>query len=71
VAQRVWSDLFVDPGCGRTIRAAPVESKQRDQRVVACAGVAGGDEHRAEFVAIKPDGVGLAVHLWSPNVYRW
>ena len=49
--------------------AQPVECEQRDQRVIACAGESGGDEHGAELVAVQTDGVRLVVDLRAANVH--
>ena len=34
-------------------------------------GEAGGDEHRADFVAVETGCVGFVVEAWSTNMNRW
>lgn len=46
----------------------PVEGKQAEQRMVLGASETGGDEHRADFVAIQPSGVGLVIESRSTNM---
>jgi hypothetical protein len=46
----------------------PVERQQRDQRVLVWRAQPGGDQQRAEFVAVQPGGVRLIVQTRSAHV---
>jgi hypothetical protein len=57
-----------DIGADRLGDAQPVQCQQRDQRMFAGAGQAGGDKHRSEFAAVEIGGIGLVVQAGSANV---
>jgi hypothetical protein len=46
----------------------PVERQQRDQRMLSRRAESGGDQQRAEFVAVQPDRVGFIVQPWPADV---
>jgi len=51
----------LDVGAGRLGHPQPVEGEQGDQRVLACRAEPGGDQERAELVAVQGGGVRLIV----------
>ena len=50
--------------------AQSVEGEQAQQRVVAGAGEAGGDEHGADLVAVEPDCVRFVVEARPADMDR-
>jgi hypothetical protein len=46
----------------------PVERQQRDQRVLGGYAEPGGDQQRAELVAVQPGGVGLVVQAGTADM---
>ncbi len=54
-----------DVSAGRFGDPQPIEAQQAEQRVVACTGESGSDEHRADFVAVKAGRVRLVVETAS------
>ncbi len=61
------TELF-DVRADRLGHAQPVQRDQRDQRVIAGASEAGGDQHGADLVAVQTGRVGLVVQAWSTDV---
>src|SRR5260221_2388203 len=60
----------LDVGAGGFGDAQPVEGQQRDQRVLAGRAEPGGDQQRAELVAVQPGGVRLIIQPWPPDMGR-
>ena len=60
-----------DPRPDRFGHMQTVESQERDEGVIACAGKTGGDQHRPQLVAIQTDRVRLVVELGSAYMDRW
>lgn len=50
-----------DVGAERFGHAQPVDRQQADERMLACRRQSGGDEQRADLVAVEAGGVGLVV----------
>ncbi len=48
---------------------SPFNASNENQRVIAGAGEAGGDEHRADLVAVQAGGVGLVIQAWSAHMH--
>jgi hypothetical protein len=46
----------------------PVQREQGDQRMLGRRPESGGDQQRAELIAVQGDGVGLVVHPWTADV---
>ena len=58
-----------DVGTGRFGDPETVERQKTDERVVAGAGESGGDEHRADLVAVQAGRVRLVVEAGSADVH--
>jgi hypothetical protein len=58
----------LDVGAGGFRHAQPVERQQRDQRMLTGRAQPGGDQQRAQFVAVQPGGVRLIVQAGPPYV---
>jgi hypothetical protein len=58
----------LDVGAGGFRYAQPVEGQQRDQCVLGRLAETGGDQQRAEFVAVQPGGVRLVVQAGPADV---
>ena len=61
----------LDAGAGGFGDAQPVERQQGDQRVLRGVAKAGGDQQRAELVAVQPGGVRLIVQPWPADMSGW
>jgi hypothetical protein len=55
----------LDVRAGRLRHPQPVEGDQRDQRVLGGRAEPGGDQDRAEIVAVQGGGVRLDVPVWE------
>ena len=64
------AELF-DVSTDRFGHAEPVQREQGDEGMIACAGQPGGDEHRADLVAVKTGRVGLVVEAWPADMHCW
>jgi len=51
----------LDVGAGCFGDAQPVQREQRDQRMLERWAESGGDQQRAELVAVQGDGLGLLI----------
>ena len=58
----------LDVGACGFRHAQPVQSQQRDQRMLTGRAQPGGDQQRAQFVAVQPGGVRLIVQAGPPYV---
>ena len=56
-------------GAGRLGHPQAIEGQQRDQRVLGRGAKPGGDQQRAEFVAIQPGGMGLTVQARAADMH--
>jgi hypothetical protein len=62
----IWQVL--DVGAGGFGDPQPVQGEQRDQRMIAWRAEPGGDEQRAELIAIQRDGVRLVIDSGPSHV---
>jgi hypothetical protein len=60
----------LDVGAGSLRDPQPVQGQQRDQGMLVCSAEPGGDQQRAELVAVQRDGAGLIVHPRTADVRR-
>jgi len=58
----------VDVGAGGLGNPQPVQREQGDQRMLGRRAEPGGDQQRAELVAVQRDRVGLVVHPGTADV---
>jgi len=58
----------LDVGAGGFGDPQPVQGEQRDQRIIAWRAEPGGDEQRAELIAIQRDGVRLVIDSGPSHV---
>jgi hypothetical protein len=61
---------MLDAGAGGLRDPQPVQREQRDQCMIAWRAEPGGDEERAELVAVQRDGMGLVVDPRTAHVRR-
>jgi hypothetical protein len=61
----------LDVGTERFGDSQPVDSQQRDKRVLARRRQSRRDEQRTDVVAVQTGGVGLVVKARAPNMNRW
>jgi hypothetical protein len=62
---------LLDVGAGGLRDPQPVQCKQGDQRMLEGRPEPGGDQQRAEFVAVQGDGVRLVVDPGTADVSGW
>jgi len=61
----------LDVGAGGLGDAQPVEGQQRDQRMLGGLTEPGGDQQRAELVAVQPGGVRVIVQARTADMSGW
>jgi hypothetical protein len=59
---------MLDIGAGSFGDPQPVQREQRDQRMLGRRAEPGGDQQRAELVAVQRGGMGLVVHARTADV---
>ena len=58
----------LDVGAGGLGDPQPVQREQGDQRMLRRRAEPGGDQERAELVAVQGSGMGLVIQPWPPDM---